>query len=147
MSTSFLAPEFQLEFPDCTSYSILVWSTRHSQGHHPYQLVAQVAAWNVVLSKIRQAIGANWLKVWMSGADGMVNNRVRRGGSGGKERRNRNSRREPRGGGSGRVGKLAQSAKGNGHFPGKGCFQPRAFSRQKLFPGMYRFQPRADHSA
>ena len=35
----------------------------------------------------------------------------------------------------------------NGHFPGKGCFQPRAFSRQKLFPGMYRFQPHADHPA
>ena len=30
-------------------------------------------------------------------------------------------------------------------FSRQGLFQPRAFSRQKLFPGMYRFQPHADH--
>ena len=32
----------------------------------------------------------------------------------------------------------------NGRAPGKGCFQPRGFSRQKLFPALYNIQPQAD---
>ena len=33
----------------------------------------------------------------------------------------------------------------NGRAPGKGCFQPRAYSRTELFPALYSFQPHSDH--